>query len=56
MEPYPIDDTASLADDYGSFENPYPQQIHPLFGKRRVDSAEKYFDWASKTNRKLFKK
>ena len=52
MEPYGLDDPSSLIDELGAMEKSYPAQIHPLFGKRRVDSAEKYFDWASKTNRK----
>ncbi|CAF1367919.1 unnamed protein product [Adineta steineri] len=36
-----------------STENIVPHQGHPWFGKRRLDSAEKYFDWAGKTNRPM---
>lgn len=46
MEPY-------LIDEYGSVENPLPTTIHVLLKKRYSESAEKYFDWASKTNRKF---
>lgn len=42
-----------MADD-SEAEDFYPPALHPWFGKRRTDSAEKYFDWAGKTNRKLF--
>jgi hypothetical protein len=56
MEPYLIDDTSSSVDEYGSIENPFAAQEHPFLGKRRTDSAEKYFNWAGKTNRKLFEK
>jgi len=49
MEPY-------LIDEYGSVENPLPTKIHVLLKKRYSESAEKYFDWASKTNRKFVNK
>jgi hypothetical protein len=49
MEPY-------LINEYESKENPLPTKIHILSKKRYSDSAEKYFDWASKTNRKFINK
>jgi hypothetical protein len=48
-----IDDTSSSIDEYGSTEDTYPAQTHLSLIKRHLDSAEKYFDWASKTNRKF---
>jgi hypothetical protein len=56
MEPYLIDDTSSSIDEHDSEEERLPRQIQPFLNKRRLDSAEKYFDWASKTNRKLITK
>jgi hypothetical protein len=45
-----------MGDELESIENVNEEQIHPFFGKRRLNSAEKYFNWASKTNRKLFER
>ncbi len=52
---YSIDKTPSSIDEHESNEDLFPAQIPSLSNKRYLDSAEKYFDWASKTNRKLFK-
>ncbi len=43
----------SLTEENESIESPFSKQIYPILNQRRSDSAEKYFDWASKTNRKL---
>jgi len=45
-----------MADEFESIENLNEEQSHPSFGKRRLNSAEKYFNWASKSNRKLFER
>jgi hypothetical protein len=45
-----------MGDESESIENVNEEQIHPSFGKRRLNSAEKYFNWASKSNRKLFER
>jgi hypothetical protein len=44
-----FDDISSLIDESDSIESTPPT----IQNERRSDSAEKYFDWASKTNRKL---
>jgi len=49
-----IDDTPSSIDEYESVEDSYPpEETHLSLNTRNLDSAEKYFDWASKTNRKF---
>lgn len=46
-----------MDDELEPTENLYPQQqMHPVLGKRRLDSAERYFHWAGKTHRKLFER
>lgn len=56
MSPYLNDDISSSVDEYGPLEDSYPVKIPSFLNKRRTDSAEKYFDWASKTNRKFINK
>ena len=52
--PLSLDDISSSLEQYEALmSNEHPRRINPLFGHRRSDSAEKYFDWASKTQRKL---
>ncbi len=46
-----FDDTSSSVDEPESIENAFPN----IRNDRHSDSAEKYFDWASKTNRKFIK-
>ncbi len=53
MESYMFDDASSSIDEQESIENKHPTENYPIRNPRRLDSAEKYFDWASKTNRKL---
>ena len=47
-----LDDVPSGNEHYQAGERSLSKLIHPNFHKRRSDSAEKYFHWASKTNRK----
>ncbi|CAF0911022.1 unnamed protein product [Rotaria sp. Silwood1] len=51
MNPYSIDDALSRIDEYGSIKKIHPERVNPIFNARRSESAEKYFGWASKTNR-----
>ncbi|CAF0891122.1 unnamed protein product [Adineta ricciae] len=44
---------SQMVGDSETAEDFYPPQLHPWFGKRIIDSAEKYFDWAGKTNRPM---
>ncbi len=53
MEPYLIDAASYSTDDDESVQKTVPEQLNPISNTRRSDSAEKYFDWASKTNRKF---
>jgi hypothetical protein len=51
MEPYLTDDDDTPVPSDQSMDSSYIPQIHPLLNHRRSDSAEKYFHWASKTQR-----
>ncbi|CAF0763144.1 unnamed protein product [Rotaria sordida] len=53
MEHHSIDDISSPMDEYGSIKKTLSEQVYPVFHKRRFDSDERYFDWASKTNRPM---
>ncbi|UJR30359.1 hypothetical protein I4U23_017894 [Adineta vaga] len=44
---------SEMNDEFDTLEESYAEQIHPWLGKRIIDSAEKYFDWAGKTNRPM---
>ena len=51
--PLLLDDASSSLEQYDALiDDEYPKRVNPLFSHRRSDSAEKYFDWASKTQRK----
>lgn len=53
MKPISIDNKPPL-NDYVPVHQSILLGSYPIFKPRRSDSAEKYFGWASKTNRELF--
>jgi hypothetical protein len=52
MEPQSIKDTPVLVDENPSMDNPIDIQTSAFLNNRRSESAEKYFDWVRKTQRK----
>jgi hypothetical protein len=52
MEPHIDKQSPSFTDEYSSMDKPTDLKIPSFLNNRRSESAEKYFDWIKKTQRK----